>query len=117
MKKIITIAIIFLFSANVFAETSKKWTDVSGWKDIKIYAEENGGTVEDLKDVTPNTMLAYWAGRMTEFYWDKKTNSVTKVRVRVTWSSDKGEPCGKIIILPLSDTKDFDFRSLAMREC
>ena len=116
MKKTV-FALISLFFGYALAGQPASWMKTSGWKDVAIYAAMNGGTEEDLKDVTPNTMGAYWAGHVTEFYWDKSKNSVTKIKIRVTWSSDRGEPCGSIVVLPLDGVKDFNFRSLAMKKC
>ncbi len=119
MKKIIMIFVTIIFFTSLHAETPS-WQKKSGWKDIEFYANSLGGTEKDLTSVIPNnTFGAYWAGRLTEFYWDKGKNKATKVRVRVTWSSDSkhAKPCGSIIELPINGYKDFKFRSFAMKEC
>jgi hypothetical protein len=116
------IAITFLFSmffTSLYAGTPS-WQKKSGWKDIELYANSLGGTEKDLTSVIPNnTFGAYWAGRLTEFYWSKEKSKVTTVRVRVTWSSDSkhAKACGEIVELPIDGYKDFKFRSFAMKEC
>jgi len=120
IKKIITMLfLVSIFFTSLYAGTPS-WQKKSGWKDVEIFAKANGGTEKDLSSVIPNnTIGAYWAGRITEFYWDKGESKVTKVRVRVTWSSDSknAEPCGSIVELPIDGYKDFKFRSFAMKEC
>jgi len=96
------------------------WQKESGWKDIELYANSMGGTEQDLSSVMPNNTLgAYWAGRLTEFYWNKKESKVTTVKIRVTWSSKSkhAKSCGDIVELPINGYKDFKFRSFAMKEC
>lgn len=122
IKKILFILLVTILSTQTYAKEKPKWMKTSGWKDISIYARMNGGEEKDMKAVTPKTIGAYWAGRITEFYWKKskkknENGAVTKVRVRVTWSSDKGEPCGSIVVLPIDGYKDFNYRSLAMKKC
>jgi hypothetical protein len=118
MRKIIQIGIlIVLMSLGAFATSVPSWQKKSGWKDIEIYAKANGGTEKDMKAVTPRTLGAYWAGRVTKFYWSKSQNRVTKVKVRVTWSSPRGKPCGKVVIMPIDGYKDLNFRSPAMYKC
>lgn len=110
----------FLFSLSISALNAgsiPKWQKKSGWKDIEIYAKANGGTSKDLKDVTPKTLGAYWAGRITKFYWSKPQNKVTKIKVKVTWSSPRGKPCGKNVVLPIDGYKDLNYRSMAMKRC
>lgn len=94
MKKMYFSLMIVLFSTAV---NGSDWKQSTGWKDIEIYANAQGGTAKDLIEVMPQTIGAYWAGRLTEFYWDKSLNAVSEVKVIVTWSSDKGEPCGQIV--------------------
>ena len=113
MKKIYFSLCLALISTVVSAD----WKESTGWKDIEIFANSKGGSAKDLIEVMPKTYGAYWAGRLTEFYWDKSLNAATKARVRVTWSSDRGEPCGKIVVLSIDNYKDFNFRSIAMKEC
>jgi len=110
------ILLISLFIVSLDAKTAN-WQKTSGWKSISIYAKMNGVTERDIKSVTPKTIGAYWAGRITKFYWSKSQQRVTKVKVRVTWSSPRGKPCGQITILPINGYKDFNFRSIAMKEC
>lgn len=109
--------IISLLTLSVYAGKIPAWQKKSGWKNISIYAKANGGTEKDMKAVTPRTVGAYWAGRVTKFYWSKAQSRVTKVKVRVTWSSKRGQPCGKIVELPIDGYKDFNFRSIAMKKC
>ena len=119
MKKVIIMFLTGIFFTSLYAETPS-WQNKSGWKDIEIFAKANGVTKKDISSVIPNnTIGAYWAGRITEFYWDKGKNRTTKVRVRVTWSSDSknAKPCGSIVELPIDGYKDFKFRSFAMKEC
>lgn len=118
MKKCIQILILML-SVTYFgyASGTPTWQKTSGWKNISIFAKANGVTEKDIKAVTPRTIGAYWAGRITKFYWSKAKHRVTKVRVRVTWSSPRGQPCGKIVTLPINGYKDFNFRSMAMFKC
>jgi hypothetical protein len=118
MKKISQIGSLMLFvTLAVTAANIPLWQKKSGWKDISIYAKANGGTEKDMKAVTPRTAGAYWAGRVTKFYWSKSQSRVTKVKVRVTWSSKRGQSCGKIVELPIDGYKDFNFRSMAMYKC
>ncbi len=83
------IAILALFMVTAQAGKVPNWQKKSGWKHISIYAKANGGTEKDMKAVTPRTLGAYWAGRVTRFYWSKKQSRVTKVKVKVTWSSPR----------------------------
>ena len=118
MKKIMML-LIMVFFTSLYGETPS-WQKESGWKDIELYANSLGGTEKDLTAVIPNnTVGAYWAGRLTEFYWSKEKSKVTIVRVRVTWSSDSkyAKSCGEIVELPIDGYKDFKFRSFAMKEC
>jgi len=118
MKITIQIFILVLCVASLgYAKGVPSWQKTSGWKNISIYAKANGGTEKDMKAVTPRTLGAYWAGRVTKFYWSKAQHRVTKVKVRVTWSSPRGQPCGKIVTLPIDGYKDFNFRSMAMHQC
>jgi len=112
-----TSIILTLVTLTVQASKIPSWQKTSGWKNISIYAKANGGTEKDMKAVTPKTLGAYWAGRVTKFYWSKNQNRVTKVKVKVTWSSKRGQPCGKIVQLPIDGYKDFNFRSPAMYKC
>ena len=93
------------------------WMNTTGWKGVDLYAVMLGGTEKDLTDVTPATLGAYWAGRIVEFHWNGDEGKVTDVKVKVTWTSDRGEPCGSVVRMPVSGYKDMRFRSLAMRKC
>jgi len=118
MKLFVKISVLLaLFVATPHAGKVPSWQKKSGWKHISIYAKANGGTEKDMKAVTPRTLGAYWAGRVTRFYWSKKQSRVTKVKVKVTWSSPRGKPCGKIVVMPIDGYKDFNFRSPAMYKC
>jgi hypothetical protein len=121
IKKLFFIILLSVLSSQTYSKESD-WMKTSGWKNISIFAKMNGAKEKDMKGVMPKTIGAYWAGRITEFYWKKgkniyKNGSVKKVRVRVTWSSDKGKACGSIVILPINGYKDFNFRSIAMKKC
>jgi len=118
MKFIIKIFIsLILLAITLQAKQIPNWQKRSGWKDISIYAKANGVTEKDMKAVTPKTFAVYWAGRVTKFYWNKAQNRVTKVKIRVTWSSPRGKSCGKIVQLPINGYKDLNFRSTAMYKC
>lgn len=118
MKLLLSTFLLFSLGISTLSATGiPKWQKKSGWKDIEIYAKANGGTEKDMKAVTPRTIGAYWAGRITKFYWSKAQNKVTKVKVRVTWSSPRGKPCGKIVVLPIDGYKDLNYRSMAMERC
>jgi len=93
------------------------WMNSTGWKGVDLYAAMLGGAEKDLMDVTPTTVGAYWAGRITEFHWSKVENKVTDVKIKVTWTSDRGKPCESIVQMPVSGYKDMRFRSLAMKRC
>jgi len=93
------------------------WMNATGWKGVDLYAAMLGGTEKDLMDVTPTTLGAYWGGRVVEFRWSKAEEKVTDVKIKVTWTSDRGEPCGSIVQMPVSGYKDMHFRSLAMKRC
>lgn len=117
LKKTILILFLCIFSVQSYSKENPRWMNKSGWKNIGLYAAMNGGTEKDLTGVTPNTYGAYWAGRLTKFYWDKQKSRITKVQIRVNWTSDRGEPCGKIVTMPTNGYKDFNFRSPAMKKC
>ena len=105
-------------SAEIDSATGNPyWMNSTGWKGVDLYAAMLGGTEKDLTDVTPATLGAYWAGRIVEFHWNRNQDKVTDVKIKVTWTSDRGEPCGSVVKMPVSGYKDMRFRSLAMKRC
>lgn len=105
-------------SAEIDSATGNPYRmNTTGWKGVDLYAAMLGGTEKDLTDVTPATLGAYWAGRIVEFHWNRDEGKVTDVKIKVTWTSNRGEPCGSIVRMPVSSYKDMRFRSLAMKRC
>lgn len=60
-----------------------------------------------------------WMGVPTEVYWDPlgEDSTITMIRIRVTWSSDIGPPCGKVLTWNMNDVKVATMRSLAVEQC
>ncbi len=124
MYKLMTFIVFFVLSGVSCADDLPGWMKESGWvlfENVCQSANETNGTNADCSEgtlVTGTSSLSPWAGETSEMYFDKGSNSFTRLKIKITWTSE-GSPynCGEVIMMKPDETRDFTHRSLAMSEC
>jgi len=126
-KIVIGIVFALLFSsayAKDYPKDYPNWAKQNGWvslEEVCHFMNKSKGIDTDCTSVVPVTgtsIMSSWAGDPMDMYYDEGSNSITRVRIRITWTTDRSPySCGQIIILRPDETQNFTKRSLAMREC
>uniref|UniRef100_UPI0025D70465 hypothetical protein n=1 Tax=uncultured Thiodictyon sp. TaxID=1846217 RepID=UPI0025D70465 len=124
MKQFSFFVTLTLLSVSAVASDLPDWMNKDGWVSYEAVCQsmnKKTGSKTDCSEgalATGDSLFSSWAGETMKMYYEKSSNSFTKIRIRVTWTTDRSPyKCGETITMRPDEIKDFTHRSLAMTQC
>lgn len=115
---------ITLLAGTTQAQDYPDWAYRSGWVDSKsVCITQNrlkGVNVDCSRylEVAQRSHSSHWVGQIMEQYWDKDLWQFTRLKLRITWKTDRSPyDCGQMAEVPKDAIQDFKHRSIALKRC
>jgi len=94
------------------------WMDKTGWVLYEDSCKIGPFDCSTPLVVTQDSFITHWAGVVTESYYIKESQTYSRIRIKITWTSNESPYyCGQTIEKNANEIKDFKTRSFAMKPC